>query len=94
MNCNCIKDLEEKLSVQLNGEGDFGNLKPKHAKLKSISVTNAALMVRDLKFKLQIPFTANWTLVGGREKTTPINIIASHCPFCGKPMESTEKETA
>ena len=77
------------MTEKFSGEGDFGKMKPKMATLKSIGVTNQALMVSNWKYSLQIPFTANWKLQSGRDKETSINVIASYCPFCGVEMEKS-----
>jgi hypothetical protein len=89
--CKCIKDLEIRLTEKLSLNDDLPpSMKPKGGKLRHLSATNTALMTDDWKHKLNIPFTARWTLPSGKDKSTIVSVIASHCPFCGVKVEESQ----
>jgi len=39
------------------------------------------------------PVVAQWNLPSGKLKETIVPMLASHCPFCGTPIEETNPET-
>lgn len=88
--CNCLKQTETELRKKIEA-GELSDLVPKKgAKLRFLMPKNGALLVRAGRTILNIPYEATWDMPeGSRKKTkdTQINMIASHCPFCGKAFE-------
>lgn len=86
MNCTCIKDTEEKLKTRMIEPDMLPNSKCGYPTY--IRPSNLVLMLKSGRCGLQIPFSVSWS---GQKKDTVVNIIASHCPFCGVAMESDDK---
>jgi hypothetical protein len=83
--CKCIAETETQLREKL--DGDLAKMKPaKDAKMKSLMPKNGAILWSTGRWILSIPFEATWTLPNGKQKETTVNMIASHCPFCGRPV--------
>ena len=84
--CKCIEETEGQLREKL-ASGELAELKPKNATdLRYLTAKNMALMWRTGRSQLNVPFEATWTLANGKTKDTTINMLASHCPFCGRPV--------
>lgn len=84
--CKCIEETEPQFREKI--EGDLSSIKPrKDAVLESFSPENYGLLLRTGKHRLSIAFTAHWKLANGKTKDTTVNMIASHCPFCGLEFE-------
>lgn len=90
MTCSCIKELEEKLKARVQ-EPDFSDKRPKNGKLTSLLCQNIALVFGiKVSTALNIPFVSAWELPGKngpRRKEVVVNVMASHCPFCGKNLK-------
>lgn len=83
MNCDCLTDVKAKLTEHVTGMG----------------VINPSLSAEFLGINLNTgegTISMTYTVRGDNrpyntQKGKPINMIASHCPFCGK---SVKKEAA
>ena len=77
MACNCIKDIEEKLKAQ------YGETACVNKGYMSDGTIRA--LVEGLYHKAKRN--------GGHEqKWTEVSLLATYCPFCGKPYEEKNKE--
>lgn len=86
--CNCLKETEDKLREKMTSEDFAKDFKPRKAtELRFLHPKNTVLMIRSGEWRLNIPYEATWTLENGKSKETIINILASHCPFCGASFE-------
>lgn len=90
--CNCLRETGERLKEKLApGEDHFKHFSPKGAtSVDSVHAENLVLAFTSGQWRLQIPYTVTW--IGSKKRQTSINIIASHCPFCGTALPSLEKE--
>lgn len=88
MNCGCIKRLEREIA-----EAPFVKAKAG----ENIKVTCAATgfqMTDDMNLKLviNIPFRIRGTGKGfTSEKGKELPVVASYCPFCGKPSQEEDE---
>lgn len=89
--CKCIEETEVQLREKL-ADGLSGIKPSKDASLQSLFAANSAFAFMAGKNILNIPFTATWTMQSGKTKETTINMIASHCPFCGESFDEEPKE--
>lgn len=92
--CKCIEETESQFREALSDGKAAQTIPVKGAVLKSFTALNVAFMLRGGVCRLYIPFEAVWDLPPGKKqktKTTKINMLASHCPFCGKPVEEESK---
>lgn len=92
--CNCIHETGERLKEKLKpGEDHFKHFSPKGASsVESIHAENLVLAWTSGQWRLQIPYAVRWA--GSKKPKTSINIMASHCPFCGKAFQEMDKEEA
>jgi len=94
--CDCLKETGDQLREKF--DSGLIEAKPKKgAVLRFLHPKHVALVLREGKSKLLIPYEATWEMPperSGKFKETIINIAASHCPFCGQPFgeESTSKD--
>ena len=93
MSCKCIEETEERMKQRM-GDSEMASFKPKKdAQIKTVSCVNISLMFKEGKCRLTIPFRCEWASNTGKEiKPTTVDMLASHCPFCGQPFEETAKE--
>lgn len=85
--CNCLRETGERLKEKLApGEDHLKHFAPKGATAaESVHAENMVLAFTSSgQWRLQIPYRVNW--VGSKKRQTSINIMASHCPFCGKQL--------
>jgi hypothetical protein len=88
--CNCLKETETELREKLNN-GTVELSPKKGATLRFLNPKNVSLVLREGKSRLLIPYEATWEMPPGKSgkfEETVINIIASHFPFCGQPIET------
>lgn len=91
--CNCIKETEKRLKAHL---GDVSQkFSEKRRPKKAVKGPPESVIERTTAFRLgetkmtiihNVVFMARWTLENGKSKETSINVIMSHCPFCGKEL--------
>ena len=86
MNCDCIADLEKRLTEKLKSGDDLAFGRPRGGKFKSVHCS-AFVFRLTAGGSLQIPFGITWEYGIGGHKTTSLPVMASHCPFCGKPID-------
>ena len=77
MACNCIKDIEEKLKAQ------YGETACVNKGYMCDGTIRAAVEGLYHKTKRNGDHEQKWTEVG---------LLATYCPFCGKPYEEKKKE--
>jgi hypothetical protein len=92
---NHVKEMEQRLSGRVL-EPDV--TKPKNALLvKAPTCESMTLSFDSGKWILCIPFKYEWqrTFKSGNTKNYPatIKVMATHCPLCGTPIESTKGES-
>lgn len=94
--CECLKETAARLREKI-GAGDLSELSPKNgSKLLFLMENNWVLIFRTGKTRLNIPFAATWKLPPDKagkvkNKDTTINVLASHCPFCGEAVETGDE---
>lgn len=90
--CTCINDTGERLKEKLApGTDHFKHFSPRGAtEVESIHAENLVLAWISGQWRLQVPYHVNWK--DSKKRQTSINIMASHCPFCGKAFPELEKE--
>lgn len=82
MNCDCIKELKERLKTELPVKNSsYANMK-----IISVSIDGECFIygANKMHLGLSIPATIMHEPIG-RKKTITINLTASYCPFCGEP---------
>ena len=81
MNCNCLDRVKEELKTKL----PENNAKYAGMKVISVQFEGEAFVYDGDKMVdgLSIPANISHEPIG-RKKMTAINVIASHCPFCGE----------
>ncbi|AYQ88661.1 MAG: hypothetical protein V4793_01630 [Paraburkholderia tropica] len=77
MNCNCISELEKKLAERYSAE--LGS--PASVECRDVGFSMAANSIRVIH-KTEFKVTAQ---AKGWARGKVIPVIASFCPFCGKP---------
>lgn len=95
--CRCIEETVAQIKDRLQEGGALSstNWRPRNAtELRYVGARHMALMLREGRCKLNIPFEATWILANGKTKEISIPVIASHCPFCGRPVggETSDSE--
>lgn len=77
MACNCINNIEEKLKTQYGGT----------------ACVNKGYM-RDGTIRAIVEGLYHKTKRNGdhEQKWTAVSLLATYCPFCGKPYEEKKKE--
>jgi hypothetical protein len=75
MNCNCIKEIDEKLKEQ------------------NLTLTGFAFVMPDFR---SVPTVETGWIDKSKaprgKKNSPPKMFASHCPFCGTPVEKKGKK--
>lgn len=84
--CDCIKEMEQQLSVRLL-EPDVD--KPwKDAEIKDVYCRSKMLSVVTGRWMITVPFVAKWTrkTKAGNEqqRETVTHVAVSYCPMCGE----------
>jgi len=81
MKCDCIKNLEETLKER--GYNDA-------------NAENVGFSFPSMEANLSIPFSYVKKRKDGtpQKKRETLNVLATYCPFCGKPMKDEDNDPA
>jgi hypothetical protein len=77
MNCNCIEWTRERMAEHYKAEAGDG---------LRVECPHLGINFGSGGMSLSIPFNVYGSARGFKSKGHPVNVLANHCPFCGRSM--------
>lgn len=92
MQCNCIKELEEKIKEKAMSEKEYEGRDIK----VNIPITALVFTKTGCEERVNLPceISYDYETKSGKQRTkkNEMGILASYCPFCGKEIKDTKEE--